>query len=621
VTEVESGRFEIRRGAAMATVTGQTVALNSRSAMALAADKPAVYRLLTDAGLPIPEQLSFAANDLGAARVFLARDGPCVVKPARGTGGDGVTGEIRTASELRRAALAASRFSPQLLIESQVEGEVFRLLVLDGQVLDVVRRRHPAITGDGRSTVEELIFAEHDRRIRGEGSPGLKPFIVDLDCILSLKGAGITLRTVLPEGTTLRIKTVTNYNSPEDNETFRGPISPALTAEVVAAAEVLGLRLAGVDVVTPTPTAALAASGGAIIDVNETPGSAPPRTRCRRRSRDPRRHSDSSCAARQADRAPRGGRAVRYAVTGAAGFIGSHLAEALLATGHEVVGIDCFTNYYDRSIKEENARGIDVRRLDLAEDPLEFSGLDGIFHLAGQPGVRSFGDVFPSYLRRNVHASQRVFEAAARAGVRVVFASTSSIYGAAERYPTSEEEVPAPRSPYGISKLAAEHLASAYRSSFGLDVVVLRYFTVFGPRQRPDMAFTRVARALTDRRPFELYGDGGQTRSWTYVSDVVDATIAAMDRGSGTYNVGGAVEASMREAITHFELLAGRPLELRELAAVAGDQRRTSADTSRIRSDLGWEPRTSLEDGLKAQWEWAVAGSSPESRRAPGTGQ
>jgi UDP-glucuronate 4-epimerase len=297
---------------------------------------------------------------------------------------------------------------------------------------------------------------------------------------------------------------------------------------------------------------------------------------------------------------------VRYVVTGAAGFIGSHLAEALLADGHEVVGIDCFTNYYDPAIKEENARRIDVRRLDLADDPLEFSAFDGIFHLAGQPGVRSFGDVFPSYLRRNVHASQRLFEAAARAGVRVVFASTSSIYGAAERYPTSEEEVPAPRSPYGISKLAAEHLASAYAASFGLDVVVLRYFTVFGPRQRPDMAFTRVARALVERQPFELYGDGGQTRSWTYVSDVVDATIAAMDRGSGTYNVGGAVEASMRETIGHFERLAGRSLELRELAAVAGDQRRTSADTSRIRSDLGWEPRTSLEDGLKAQWEWAA---------------
>jgi len=309
---------------------------------------------------------------------------------------------------------------------------------------------------------------------------------------------------------------------------------------------------------------------------------------------------------------------VRYVVTGAAGFIGSHLAEALLAGGHEVVGIDCFTDYYERLIKEENARGVDIRRLDLAEDPLEFSGFDGVFHLAAQPGVRSFGDVFPSYLRRNVHASQRLFEAAARAGVRVVFASTSSVYGAAERYPTSEEEVPAPLSPYGISKLAAEHLASAYGSSFGLDAVVLRYFTVFGPRQRPDMAFTRVARALAEGQPFELYGDGGQTRSWTYVSDVVDATIAAMDRGTGTYNVGGAVEASMREAITQFERLAGRSLDLREHAAVPGDQRRTSADTSRIRSDLGWEPRTSLEDGLKAQWEWAVAWGSPKSETRHG---
>jgi UDP-glucuronate 4-epimerase len=309
---------------------------------------------------------------------------------------------------------------------------------------------------------------------------------------------------------------------------------------------------------------------------------------------------------------------VRYVVTGAAGFIGSHLAEALLAGGHEVVGIDCFTDYYDRLIKEENARRIDVRQLDLAEDPLEFSSFDGVFHLAAQPGVRSFGDVFPSYLRRNVLASQRLFEAAAGAGVRVVFASTSSVYGAAERYPTSEEEVPAPLSPYGISKLAAEHLASAYGASFGLDVVVLRYFTVFGPRQRPDMAFTRVARALAEGQPFELYGDGEQTRSWTYVSDVVDATIAAMDRGSGTYNVGGAVEASMREAITRFERLAGRSLELRELGAVAGDQRRTSADTSRIRLDLGWEPRTSLGDGLKAQWEWAAGSGSTKTETLRG---
>ena len=304
---------------------------------------------------------------------------------------------------------------------------------------------------------------------------------------------------------------------------------------------------------------------------------------------------------------------MRYVVTGAAGFIGSHLSEALLARGDEVVGIDCFTDYYDRAIKEENARGINVRRLDLAEDTLEFSGFDGVFHLAAQPGVRSFGDVFPSYLRRNVQASQRVFEAAAREEVRVVFASSSSVYGAAARYPTPEDAVPAPLSPYGISKLAAEHLASAYGRSFGLDAVVLRYFTVFGPRQRPDMAFTRIARALAERRPFELYGDGRQTRSWTYVSDVVDATIAAMARGSGTYNVGGAVEASMREAITHLERLAGRSLDLRAHSAVPGDQRRASADTSRIRSDLGWKPRTPLEAGLKAQWEWAaVQGSAAE---------
>ena len=300
----------------------------------------------------------------------------------------------------------------------------------------------------------------------------------------------------------------------------------------------------------------------------------------------------------------------RYIVTGAAGFIGSHLSEALLAAGHEVVGLDCFTDYYDRSLKEENARNIDVRRLDLAEDPLDFSSFDGVFHLAAQPGVRSFGDVFPNYLRRNIHASQRLFEAAARDGVRVVFASSSSIYGAAESYPTPETAVPAPLSPYGISKLAVEHLAAAYARSFGLDVVALRYFTVFGPRQRPDMAFTRIAFALTQDRPFALYGDGTQTRSWTYVSDVVEATIAAMANGRGTYNVGGALEASMREAITQFERLAGRTLDLREQSAVPGDQRRTSADTTRIRAELGWEPRVSLERGLKAQWEWAAVRNS-----------
>jgi nucleoside-diphosphate-sugar epimerase len=296
---------------------------------------------------------------------------------------------------------------------------------------------------------------------------------------------------------------------------------------------------------------------------------------------------------------------MRYVITGAAGFIGSHLAEALVARGDDVVGIDSFTDYYDPALKEENARGIDVRRIDLARDELDFGGFDGVFHLAGQPGVRSFGDVFAHYVERNVLASQRVFEAAARDGVRVVFASSSSVYGEAERYPTPEETEPAPVSPYGITKLTCEHLARAYARSFHLDVVVLRYFNAFGPRQRPDMAFTKIVRALAGASPFDLYGDGLQSRGWTYVADVVDATVRAMDGGSVTYNVGGGVEASLREAIAILERIGDAKLDIREQPPVPGDQRRTSADTTRIREDLGWEPKTTLEDGLRAQWEWA----------------
>jgi nucleoside-diphosphate-sugar epimerase len=296
---------------------------------------------------------------------------------------------------------------------------------------------------------------------------------------------------------------------------------------------------------------------------------------------------------------------MRYAVTGAAGFIGSHLAEALTSAGHEVVGFDCFTDYYDPALKEENARGLDVRRVDLADDPLDFAGFDGLFHLAGQPGVRSFGDVFPHYLRRNVLASQRVFDAAVRDGVKVVFASSSSIYGATERYPTPEDAEPRPLSPYGITKLACEHLAAAQVREFGLDCVVLRYFNAFGPRQRPDMAFTRIAFALAEGRPLELYGDGSVSRSWTYVSDIVSGTILAMERGSGTYNVGGALEASMSESIELFERISGRTLDVRTHASVPGDQKRTKADTTRIRNELGWEPKVSLEEGLTQQWSWA----------------
>jgi UDP-glucuronate 4-epimerase len=296
---------------------------------------------------------------------------------------------------------------------------------------------------------------------------------------------------------------------------------------------------------------------------------------------------------------------MRYAVTGAAGFIGSHLAEALQLAGHEVVGIDSFTDYYDPTLKEENARELDVRRLDLADDELDLSGLDGVFHLAGQAGVRSFGDVFPLYLRRNVLASQRLFEAAARDRVRVVFASSSSVYGAAERYPTPEETPPKPLSPYGITKLACEQLACAYEREFGLECVVLRYFNAFGPRQRPDMAFARIIGALAAGLRFDLYGDGDQTRGWTYVSDVVEATMLAMAGGVGTYNVGGAIETSMNETIGLLERIAGRKLDVSRGPAVPGDQRRTNADTTRIRGELGWTPRVPLEAGLRAQWNWA----------------
>jgi UDP-glucuronate 4-epimerase len=300
---------------------------------------------------------------------------------------------------------------------------------------------------------------------------------------------------------------------------------------------------------------------------------------------------------------------MRYVVTGAAGFIGSHLAEALAGRGDEVVGVDSFTDYYDPAEKEENARGLDVARIDLADESLRLDGVDGVFHLAGQPGVRSFGEAFPLYVRRNVLATQRVFESAAQAGVRVVFASSSSVYGEAERYPTPEGLQPEPISPYGITKLACEQLARAYAASFGLDAVSLRYFTVYGPRQRPDMFFRRVCDVLAAEGTFEIYGTGEQSRSFTEVADVVEATIAAMDRApaGGLYNVGGGEEASMLEAIALLEQISGRGLEVAHVDRARGDVSRTKADVSRIRGALGWEPRVPLADGLARMWAWASA--------------
>lgn len=296
---------------------------------------------------------------------------------------------------------------------------------------------------------------------------------------------------------------------------------------------------------------------------------------------------------------------MRYIVTGAAGFIGSHLSEALRERGDDVVAVDSFTDYYDPAEKEENTRGLDVLRLDLADESLDLDGVDGIFHLAGQPGVRSFGDVFPLYLRRNVLATQRVLESASSAGVRLVYASSSSVYGDAERYPTPEDTVPQPISPYGITKLACEHLVRAY----GIDAVGLRYFTVYGPRQRPDMLFRRLCDALAIGGTIELYGSGEQSRSFTEVADVVRATIAAMDAGpaGAIYNVGGGEEASVLDAIGLLESIAGRTLDVRRVDPARGDVRRTRADVSRIGEALGWEPHVPLADGLARMWAWASA--------------
>ena len=306
---------------------------------------------------------------------------------------------------------------------------------------------------------------------------------------------------------------------------------------------------------------------------------------------------------------------MRVLVTGAAGFIGSHLAEALGDAGHDVVGIDSYTDYYDPARKHENAAGLDVLDADLVDVDLDalLDGIERVYHLAGQPGVRaSFGPDFENYVQRNIHASGRLFEAAAQRGIRVVFASSSSIYGDAESYPTREDAVPQPIAPYGVTKLCVEHLAYAHARTSGLDAVCVRYFTVYGPRQRPDMAFTPLLEALASGEPYRLFGDGSVSRSFTFVADAVAGTIAAMERGTSgeTYNIGGGEEATMRDAIALAEAIAGRELLVERHAAAVGDVKRTRADVGKAQAELGWSPATSLEDGLRAHWAW-VAGRVP----------
>jgi len=306
-------------------------------------------------------------------------------------------------------------------------------------------------------------------------------------------------------------------------------------------------------------------------------------------------------------------------VTGVAGFIGSHLAGTLLDRGAAVTGVDCFTDYYPRPIKEANLAAVATHdRFRFVETSIQeadlgalLDGVTHVFHLAAQAGVRkSWGKDFAIYTVNNIEATQMLLEAAVKVPLeRFVYSSSSSVYGDHVPMPMREDAVPQPVSPYGVSKLAAEQLCYLYFANFGVPTVSLRYFTVYGPRQRPDMFFRRVCERLLDGRPFQIYGTGEQSRSFTYVGDVVAATRTVLERApsGATYNVGGGDEASMLEAIALFEEISGRSLAVEHEGVVKGDMARTSADISRIRDDTGWEPQTPLRDGLAAMWSWAAA--------------
>ena len=308
---------------------------------------------------------------------------------------------------------------------------------------------------------------------------------------------------------------------------------------------------------------------------------------------------------------------MRAVVTGAAGFIGSTLAERLVADGHRVTGIDCFTGYYSREQKERNLAGLRsnplfaLRTHDLRTDDLSsvIDGVEVVFHQAGQPGVRhSWSDGFDDYLTHNVLATQRLLEASARAGLRrFVYASSSSVYGNADHYPTAEVDLPLPHSPYGVTKLAGEHLCGLYGANYGVPTVALRYFTVFGPRQRPDMAIYRLIESAIRRVPFRLYGDGSQVRDFTFVDDVVEANVLSgtADLDSGlVLNICGGASISMNELIASVSDAVGREVIVEPGAAQAGDVQRTGGTAEQANKLLGWFPRHAVSSGLKAQVNW-----------------
>jgi len=305
-------------------------------------------------------------------------------------------------------------------------------------------------------------------------------------------------------------------------------------------------------------------------------------------------------------------------VTGVAGFIGSHLAERLIADGHQVIGIDCFTDYYPRVIKERNIQLLlqnsvfqlveaDLTQADL---PAMLEGVDWVFHLAAQAGVRaSWGKSFESYTTNNILATQRLLEAVKGSAIRkFVFASSSSVYGNAETLPTSEDVIPQPVSPYGITKLTCEHLGRLYWQSYDVPVVTMRYFTVYGPRQRPDMAFHKFIRAALEDREIVIYGDGEQTRDFTFVADTVDGTVRAAQYGIAghVYNLGGGTCVSVNEVLNKLDGILSKSVQRHYIEQQTGDVQHTSSDTRHATNELGYAPHTPLTHGLGTELEWII---------------
>lgn len=305
-------------------------------------------------------------------------------------------------------------------------------------------------------------------------------------------------------------------------------------------------------------------------------------------------------------------------VTGVAGFIGSHLAETLLKQGHEVIGIDEFNDYYDPILKRKNIANFqDSPNFTLVEENIQsldwqklLLDVELIYHQAAQAGVRaSWGEGFRAYTERNINATQVLLEAAkdAQKLQRLVFASTSSIYGDAETLPTNEEIKPLPVSPYGITKLAAERLGFLYHKNFGMPFVALRYFTVYGPRQRPDMAFHKFFKAVLGDEAIPVYGDGQQTRDFTFVSDAIAANLAAASVPEAVgqiFNIGGGSRVVLAEVLDIMAEIVGKPIKRNHIEKAMGDARHTAADVSKARKILNYQPQVSLRDGLTQEWEW-----------------